>query len=188
VSPPDLIRLFVQPLERLGVPYMITGGVAAVVYGDPRFTRDIDLVLDLDAGDVDRLLADFSGRDCYAPPAESLREELARPEGGHFNLIDRESGLRADVYLAGDDALHRWALERRTRMRVESGDIRLAPIEYVILRKLQYYRAAGSERHLRDVAMMLRISGDTIDAEAFRPWIRQLELGDLLEEARSCSP
>lgn len=35
---------------------------------------------------------------------------------------------------------------------------------------------------------MLRISGDTIDEEAFRAWIRQLELGDLFEEARSYSP
>lgn len=42
---PDFIRLFIEPLEKLGVQYMITGGVASVIYGDPRFTRDIDVVL-----------------------------------------------------------------------------------------------------------------------------------------------
>jgi len=50
VTPPsDLIELFIRPLERLGVEYMITGGVAGAVYGDPRFTGGVDLVLDLDA-------------------------------------------------------------------------------------------------------------------------------------------
>jgi hypothetical protein len=47
VTEPDLVGLFVAPLESLGLDYMITGGVASVIYGDPRFTRDIDLVLEL---------------------------------------------------------------------------------------------------------------------------------------------
>ena len=51
----------------------------------------------------------------------------------------------------------------------------LAPIEYVILRKLEYFRASGSDRHLRDVAMMLRISGDSVD---------QLELEAVCELTR----
>ena len=45
MTTPDLVGLFIEPLERLQVPYMITGGVASVIYGDPRFTRDIDVVL-----------------------------------------------------------------------------------------------------------------------------------------------
>lgn len=47
VAEPDFIGLFVAPLEDLEVPYMITGAVASVIYGDPRFTRDIDIVLEL---------------------------------------------------------------------------------------------------------------------------------------------
>lgn len=47
MTDPDLVGLFVTPLEALGLQYMVTGGVASVIYGDPRFTRDIDLVLDL---------------------------------------------------------------------------------------------------------------------------------------------
>jgi hypothetical protein len=56
-----------------------------------------------------------------------------------------------------------WALSRRVRLQVGSGEIRVAPIEYVILRKLEYYELTGSDRHLRDVAMMLRISGDAVN-------------------------
>ena len=41
----DPLALFLEPLERLGVPYCVTGSVAASVYGEPRLTADIDLVV-----------------------------------------------------------------------------------------------------------------------------------------------
>ena len=53
MSDPDLIGLFVEPLESVGISYMITGGVASVIYGDPRFTRDIDLVMQLPPAEGD---------------------------------------------------------------------------------------------------------------------------------------
>ena len=63
----DLLSVFVGPLERLGLTYMVTGGVASVIYGDPRFTRDVDLVLDLDPDRVAGLHAAFPEADFYVP-------------------------------------------------------------------------------------------------------------------------
>ena len=97
---PDLIRLFIEPFERLELRYFITGGVATVVYGDPRFTRDIDVVLALHPSDIPRLRATFDPTDFYVPPAETLEQEATRPTGGHFNLIHARTALRADVYVA----------------------------------------------------------------------------------------
>lgn len=82
-APPDLIELFIRPLERAGLEYMITGGVAVVIYGDPRFTRDVDLVLELAPERSSALLGAFDGDAFYLPPAAVLAEEVARPEGGH---------------------------------------------------------------------------------------------------------
>ena len=42
VAEPRLIALFVRPLNECGISYLVTGGVASIVYGEPRFTRDID--------------------------------------------------------------------------------------------------------------------------------------------------
>ena len=64
MTEPDLVGLFVVPLESLGFDYMITGGVASVIYGDPRFTRDIDLILELREADAGGLLDAFSS---FAP-------------------------------------------------------------------------------------------------------------------------
>ena len=56
---PNPLAPFLEPLERLGLPYCVTGSVAASVYGEPRLTADIDVVLLLKIGDLARLLTAF---------------------------------------------------------------------------------------------------------------------------------
>ena len=61
-------------------------------------------------------------------------------------------------------------------------------MEYVILRKLQHYRDSGSDRHLRDIAMMLRISGDMLDRDALATWLSRLDLAGVYLLAERYSP
>lgn len=82
--------------------------------------------------------------------------EIARRPHGHFNLIHHTSGFKADVYLDGDDPLHRWALEKRKRIQLsDSQALWLAPPEYLIIRKLEFHRMGGSDKHLSDIRGML---------------------------------
>lgn len=67
--------------------------------------------------------------------------------------------MRADVYLAGADALQVWALQHRVVRTVEGEAVQFAPIEYVIVYKLRFFQASGSDRHLRDIARMMEVSG-----------------------------
>ena len=73
---PDLIELFVQPLNRLGVRYLLSGSVAAMLYGEPRVTHDIDFVVFLRSQDVSRLSAEFPPPDFYVPPAPVILAEI----------------------------------------------------------------------------------------------------------------
>ncbi len=98
-------------------------------------------------------------------------------------MSHRDTALRADIYLLGSDPLHAWGFERRTSLSIGEHSISIAPIEYVILRKLEYFRDSGSDRHLRDVAMMLQISGEIINQEELRSWIAQLGLEGALDAA-----
>jgi hypothetical protein len=84
VQPPDFVTLFIAPLNDLGIPYMVTGAVAAVIYGEPGFTHDLDVVMTLAPADADRIAAVFPATDFYVPPREVILEETARPEHGHF--------------------------------------------------------------------------------------------------------
>ncbi len=155
MAAPGWIELFVLRLEALGVPYMVTGSVASMVYGEPRLTLDVDLVVELDVGRVDELLDAFPESEFYRPPLEIVRLECARDSRGHFNLIHHGTGMKADIYPAARDDLHRWGLAHRHRIPFGPGQLWLAPPEYVILRKLEFWREGGSEEHLRDVRAML---------------------------------
>ena len=172
----DLYVRLLHPLRQAGIPYMITGGLAAILYGEPRLTNDVDIVLRLDPGDAERLAAAFAGPAWYAPPIETIRTEASRPAHGHFNLLELDTSLRADIYCLGSDPLGEWAMSRRRTVSISDEILWVAPIEYVILQKLRYFRESGSDRHLRDVAAMRRISGDLIDQAALDAWLERLEL------------
>ncbi len=152
---PSPLAPFLDPLEHLGLPYCITGSVAASVYGEPRLTADIDVILLLRLEDIAGLRAAFPEAGYYVPPDETLRIELARSSRGMFNLIHLASQFKADVYLAGRDPLHAWALEHRRRIDLEGGGAWIAPPEYVVLRKLEFLREGGSDKHARDIRFML---------------------------------
>ena len=173
---PDLIELFAEPLNRGGIRYFVSGSVAAMLYGEPRVTHDIDLVVVLRAGDAIRLSTLFPAPAFYVPPADVILTAMARERRGHFNLIHAESGLKADFYTVGRDELHAWAFRRIVSYSIGGRSISVAPPEYVILRKLEYFREGGSEKHLRDIRAMMAVSGDQLDRTALDEWVSRLGL------------
>lgn len=170
----DLVLLFTRRLEDAGFIYMITGSVAGVFYGEPRVTHDVDLVLAAPAKDAGRIAAAFPLDEFYCPPEEVIVQEALRPQRGHFNLIHHETGFKADIYLANRDEFHRWALSERQQVAVDDWHVHLAPVEYVIVRKLEYFREGGSQKHLSDIQAMRRISGDQLRSAILEKWARRV--------------
>lgn len=137
---------------------MATGSIAAMTYGEYRVTNDVDIVLILPLADVGKLAAAFPLDEFYCPPADVLAVEAARAEHGHFNLIHHETGFKADIYIASHDPINQWALQRRREIQFDNSTIWMAPPEYVIIGKLEFFREGGSEKHLRDIRGMLAIT------------------------------
>jgi hypothetical protein len=173
---PELFLLFVRPLNRAGIRYVISGSVAAIFYGEPRLTHDVDFVIFLNANDVQKLLEAFPEKDFYLPPKEIILTETARTNNGHFNLIHRDTGFKADFYPTGSDELNAWAFRGKREVEFEGEKIILAPLEYVIVRKLEYFREGHSEKHLRDIRAMLAVSGEQLDLSALTEWIQRQSL------------
>ncbi len=169
----ELFRRFARPLNQLGIPYMATGAVAAIVYGEPRLTLDLDLVLQLRLEALTRFAEAFRADDLYVPPLDVLRHEAARPAHGHFDLLHYATGLRADIYLAGNDPLDLWGIANRRQERVGGEPVQIAPPEYVIVRKLEYFRQGGSTKHLDDIRAMLRVRPELIDTARIAGFVRE---------------
>jgi hypothetical protein len=127
----------------------------------------------------------WSPHEFYCPPVEVIDAERARSAHGHFNVIHSESAMRADVYLAGTDALQSWALAHHVVHEIQGEHVRFAPIEYVIVYKLRFSQMGGSERHLFDIARMLEVSADTLDRGTLNQWIADLGLADVWVRTQS---
>jgi hypothetical protein len=167
------ILLFIRPLRQAGIRYIVTGSVASIFYGEPRLTLDVYLLVFLKVGDIARLPGLFPANEFYLPPAEIIAGEARREQRGHFNLLHLATGFKADLYLTGRDELEAWAFRNQRGIQFEGETVALAPPEYVIVRKLEYYREGGSEKHLRDVRSMLAVSGEQLDQTALRDWIQR---------------
>jgi hypothetical protein len=172
----DLLHLFVHPLTEAGINYLMSGSMAAMLYGEPRVTHDVDLIVFLRSEDIARLASIFPSAAFYLPPPDVIATEMARDRRGHFNVIHHNSGLKADFYLANRDELHGWAFRNKRSYELEGRTITLAPPEYVIIRKLEFFREGGSEKHLRDIRAMLTVSSHQIDHAALQDWIRRRDL------------
>jgi hypothetical protein len=178
----ELLRYVVEAFEALGIDYMISGSQASIYYGEPRFTQDIDIVAHLDAAHVPGLLTRFPPPDFYVAE-DAVREAIAAH--GQFNIIHPDSGLKVDVIVRKDTPYELTEFARRQRLpAVEGRDACFARPEDVILYKLIYYREGASERHLRDVAGILRVSGDEVDLAYIDEWARRLDLTDVWNAIR----
>jgi hypothetical protein len=168
----ELSLLFLRPLNKLGVRYIVGGSIASMLYGEPRFTNDVDVVVFLRNEDIPRLMEAFPSPEFYLPTAEIIAAEIARPQNGQFNALHVATGFKADMYTTGRDEFNAWAFRNARKMEYNGEIIVVAPPEYVIVRKLEFYREGGSEKHLRDIRSMLAVSGDQINRKELDEWIR----------------
>ncbi len=178
---PDLITLFVAPLEAAGIRYMITGSIASSIYGEPRNTLDIDLVLFLQNSQASEFSQIFPEEGFYLPPTDVIQIEARRETRGHFNIIHHNSGLKADIYLSQNHPYLPWAIENIRRIQAPGGPICIAPPEYVILHKLEFYKESQHQRHLRDIAGM--IEQQSLDHTFLAPALQKLNLTPEYEAA-----
>jgi hypothetical protein len=179
VEQTDLLRHTLDTLEKLAVPYMLVGSFASIAYGEPRFTQDIDIVLDLPLAQVAAFCAAFPA------PAFYLSEEAVREavqKRFQFNVLHPASGNKIDFVFPRDDEWGREQWQRRQRIQLlPDREGFTARPEDVILGKLWYYTEGGSEKHLRDIAGILRISGAAVDQNDISRWAEKLGFAEVWE-------
>jgi len=183
----DPVRVAVEfalVLEGLEIPYLVGGGVASTLHGEPRATLDVDFAMHLDVGRSDALCRALEPG--FYVDREGLRE--ASSSGGHFNVLHRETKIKVDGYARPREGLHAEEIRRAERRPLARGtaEVRVATAEDVVLQKLRWYRLGDcvSDRQWRDVVGVLKLRGQELDARYMDRWARELELADLLNEAR----
>lgn len=159
----ELLRFTVDVLDRLEISYAVVGSFASGAWGEPRMTRDIDILIQLPVSQIEALCAAFPPTDFYVSRTAAA-EAAARH--GQFNVIHPASGNKIDFMVAGTEGWPTDQLARRKKVVFDADTVAyVASPEDVILGKLIYYLDGKSEKHLRDIAGILAISGGNLDRD-----------------------
>lgn len=177
----DVAADVIRRLLFLGVEYYITGSEALARYGEPRQTADIDIVLQMDPADFDRVDRAFRADYVVNPPIGSGDRKIAS--------VVAQSGLgKADLILGRRDQWARSALIRRQQWdHPRLGSVWVTSLEDLILAKLEWSEGV-SELQLRDCANLLRTNAASVDVQYLERYARVLGVEDLLARLRAASP
>jgi hypothetical protein len=172
-------------LDAAGVEYMLSGSLASSLQGEPRATHDIDLVVDIRAADVSRIVAALSGPTVYLDE-QAVAEAVRRRS--MFNLLDSASGDKVDFWLLKDEPFDRERFARRLEVDALGLRLRVSTPEDTILMKLRWAaQAGGSEKQIDDAFGVYTFQGDALDQAYLDAWAGALDLSGALSELRSRS-
>lgn len=177
----EFFAYVIDVLEGLNIKYMITGSVASMIYGEPRMTLDMDIVVQMLPDIVEKFCSRFNS-DFYVD-MDMVQEAIQ--ERGYFNIIHVPSGSKVDFYQVKLDSFNQEAFKRRHREALD--EIRLAAFsspEDVIVNKLIFYKEGKSEKHITDIRAMLRVSGEKIDIPYIDKKAKELDIYQYWEEAK----
>ncbi len=178
----DFARSVIETLESLGFTYFIGGSFASMYYGEMRTTQDIDIAVVLPLEEANLFVRAFQTVGYYVYLETVVNAFIYHQP---FNIIDAESGFKADIFLINPDEpteLERSAMSRRRREVYDpdtGAETYLYAPEDVIIYKLKYYLSGRIDKHLRDIAAMLAIQGDDLDFDYLEQWAAHIGAIDL---------
>ena len=162
INPSKLLTQVTAVLDKLEIPYCITGGFAVSVWGRPRATFDIDIVVKLIEPEISKLAKMLRSVSEFGYIDEDTAKEAIRTNG-EFNFIDPETGVKADFWVAKNDEIMEEEYRRIKKKEINGQRVYFISPEDLILSKLRWYKISPSSRHIEDVESVLKISGDILD-------------------------
>lgn len=160
-----LVRL-ARLLDAAGIPYMVIGGQAVQLYGEPRLTRDIDLTLGIGVEGLDRVEAvcrDAGLRVLAPDPAEFARDTMVLP------AVEDRTGIRVDFVFSFSE-YERQAIGRSREVRLGGSGVRFAALEDLVIHKL----VAGRPQDVEDVRSIL-LKNPAFDREYLERWLAEFD-------------
>lgn len=171
-TPFNLMQKAAEFFERARITYRIVGSMASMAYGEPRFTNDINILVDLREKDVEAVVQEFPPTDYYVSQ-NAIREAIQYRS--QFNIIHLPSGFKLDIIQKKETEFGKLDITSGRKLTIPGHyDAWFGIPENIILMKLRYYQEGVSEKHLRDIAGIVRVQGPNIDREYISHWAIKL--------------
>lgn len=182
-NPKTLLVKVAKLLDDLSIPYVLTGGLAVTIWGQPRTTQDADLIAEVQLRDVPKLFAGLQGLS-GAGYIDDLMMREAIEHNGEFNYIDPESGYKIDFWVPKESPFTRACFDRRVHVEMDGYPIWVVTPEDLIVSKLDWWRR-GSAKSQYDIRWVMDAQGTRLDWQYIEHWSKLLGLDEQLQIAKA---
>ena len=171
-TPTDLLNKVAEILNNLRIDFFVSGGFAVSVWGRPRFTADIDLVIYLEEKNINQLAGKLKNEfpDAYI---DSLQMRDALKNNGEFNIIEPNVGMKIDFWIVYNQEYDKLRLRRSIKRNI-GREVRFISPEDLIISKLQWMQNDPSSRHIEDIRSVLEIT--KVDKSYLKENVKKLGL------------
>jgi len=180
-SQEKLLIKIAKILSNLKIEYFITGGFAVSVWGRPRATFDIDVIVKIVELQTDILAKALKDISKAGYVDEDMMKDAIRNKG-EFNFIDPNSGLKVDFWVAKEDISFPPEFKNKKLKRINNQDVYFVSPEDLILSKLQWYKISPISKHLEDIETVFKFSGDKLDMNYLKKWTKILGVSKILNK------
>jgi predicted nucleotidyltransferase len=162
----SLLQKISHELDRLHIAYMLIGGQAVLLYGEPRLTRDVDITLGVGPDRLPEILGIAQAanwRVLVESPERFVAQTMVLP------CLEPTSNIRID-FIFSVSAYEQEALTRARRVGIGSAEVCFASIEDLIVHKI----VAGRPRDLEDLKGIL-LKKPVLDVKYIRYWLGEFD-------------
>lgn len=163
----SLLNKIASALDKNHIPYMVIGGQAVLLYGEPRLTKDIDVTLGVGVDQlatmraiVKRLKLKYLTQDVDA----FVKETMVLP------VADPKSGIRID-FIFSYSSYERQAIERARKIALGGTIIKFASLEDLVIHKM----IAERPRDIEDVESIL-LKNPQYDSRYIEKWLAEFDV------------
>ena len=161
-----LLKKVSLQLKKDSIPYMVIGGQAVLLYGEPRLTRDIDITLGVGVRELNKLKETISSlglKILVERDEEFVERNMVLP------ALDEKSGIRVD-FIFSFSPYERQAIERAKDIKMGRSLVRFASLEDVVIHKV----IAGRARDLEDIRSIL-LKNQKYDSDYIEKWLKEFD-------------
>jgi predicted nucleotidyltransferase len=162
----DILKKIAKELDLKSIPYMVIGGQAVLLYGEPRLTKDIDITLGVDIDKIEEVLDSIKNIDLLPLPENTkdfVEKTFVLP------VKDTATNVRVD-FIFSKTSYESQAIKKSNKIKIKDYFVKFARLEDVIIHKI----FAGRPRDMEDVKSIL-IKNPDFDKSYIKKWLKEFD-------------
>ena len=171
----DVLFDVVEKLNELHIDYMLTGSLAMNYYAEPRMTRDLDFIIEINEKDIDKFVNNF--KEDYYISKDAITEALHY--NSSFNIIHSQAVIKIDFLIRKKEEYRKIEFDRKQTIKILDNEINVVSKEDLIISKLFWAKETQSEQQKNDIINLLNTG---YNREYLLKWLEKLDLIVFIKE------